>query len=571
MYRRFDAARRKRSFQDSSDLRRERVYFKIPPHFFAAPRHPSANRRSARITLPYTSRAAARRIRAQPTAPGEREATTVHALRIALLFAFVVGCNADETDPESSGGGAGTRGGASSGGSSGSGAAGNGGTAGTNGGGTAGSGSGGTAGAGRGGAAGSSAGVAGSAGALAGSGAAAGAGGSSAGGSSSGPDALEALRAYLAIERASRPPLGEQPFASVALGAEDALTARAMLWDDHVDLVRTERQAESDAKSIRIGDKTLRYDFTVFGAKPATGRSLFLSLHGGGEADASVNDEQWENQKVLYEPEEGIYLAPRAPTNTWNLWHEAHIDGLFTRLIENLIALEDVDPNRVYVMGYSAGGDGVYQLAPRMADSWAAAAMMAGHPNDAKPDSLRNIGFTIHVGAEDSAYDRNLIAGEWNDLLDTLESADPDGYAHEVEVHAGKGHWMDLEDAVAVPWMAEFTRDPLPRRVVWLQDDVPHERFYWLAVPAEEAETATKVVAECDAQTITLETSGIRHLKIRLSDALVDLDQPVSVSQGGAVLFSGPVIRTIGTLAVTLAERGDPALVFPAELTVEAR
>ena len=41
------------------------------------------------------------------------------------------------------------------------------------------------------------------------------------------------------------------------------------------------------------------------------------------------------------------------------------------------------------VVGYSAGGDGVYQLAPRMADSWAAAAMMAGHPNGVSPLSLR--------------------------------------------------------------------------------------------------------------------------------------------------------------------------------------
>jgi dienelactone hydrolase len=32
-------------------------------------------------------------------------------------------------------------------------------------------------------------------------------------------------------------------------------------------------------------------------------------------------------------------------------------------------AMLDVNPNKVYVMGYSAGGDGVWRLAPRMADS----------------------------------------------------------------------------------------------------------------------------------------------------------------------------------------------------------
>ena len=32
---------------------------------------------------------------------------------------------------------------------------------------------------------------------------------------------------------------------------------------------------------------------------------------------------------------------------------------MFMRLIENLVALQEVNPNRVYLMGYSAGGDGV--------------------------------------------------------------------------------------------------------------------------------------------------------------------------------------------------------------------
>lgn len=382
-------------------------------------------------------------------------------------------------------------------------------------------------------------------------------------------DAIAALRAHLALERAARPPLDEQPFASVPLDEQSAEIARELLWEDHVAFVRETRRAEVDANAITIGDKTLRYDARVFGAKPAAGRSLYVSLHGGGEAAPSVNDQQWENQKTLYQPDEGIYLAPRAPTNTWNLWHEAHIDGLLRRLVEALIVFEDVNPNRVYLMGYSAGGDGVYQLAPRMADSWAAAAMMAGHPNDAKPDGLRNIGFTLHVGALDTAFDRNLVAQEWGELLDALRAADPEGYVHEVRIHAGKGHWMDLEDAVAVPWMAQFTRDPAPSRVVWLQDDVPHERFYWLAVPSDQATKGTKVVATRTGQTIRVEAEGVRTLLVRLSDALVDLDQPVTIEAGSTTLFSGPVFRTIGTLAKTLAERGDPALVYSAEVTVE--
>ncbi len=138
---------------------------------------------------------------------------------------------------------------------------------------------------------------------------------------------------------------------------------------------------------------------------------------------------------------------PRAPTDNWNLWHEGHIDPLFDRLIEDMIVFEEVNPNRVYITGYSAGGDGVYQLAPRMADRFAAAAMMAGHPNETSPLGLRNWPFAIHMGDKDAAYKRNEVAAEWRDKLKALREADPQGYEHLVKLHAGRGHWMNGEDA----------------------------------------------------------------------------------------------------------------------------
>ena len=158
-----------------------------------------------------------------------------------------------------------------------------------------------------------------------------------------------------------------------------------------------------------------------FGSDPKTGRSLWISLHGGGSAPASVNDQQWRNQLQLYQPKEGYYVAPRAPTDSWNMWFKPHITPLFDRLIENFVVKHRVNPDKVYVLGYSAGGDGVYQIGPRMADRWAAASMMAGHPNDAKPDNLRNIGFGLFMGGNDSSYNRNGMAKTWKGLFAGLK------------------------------------------------------------------------------------------------------------------------------------------------------
>jgi hypothetical protein len=371
--------------------------------------------------------------------------------------------------------------------------------------------------------------------------------------------AVEALKAGDAEKSASTP-----------LTKDDASKALNILLDRHVAEIKKAREAEVKAKRIEIGDLKMPFAYKIFGEKPKTGRSLFISMHGGGGAPARVNDQQYENQKGLYKPAEGVYLAPRAPSNTWDLWHQSHVDGFFERLIEDMVVFEGVDRDRVYLMGYSAGGDGVYQVAPRMADRFAAASMMAGHPNESSLVGLRNLPFAIHVGANDSAYNRNKIGRERGEMLDELQKADPAGYVHHVEIHPGRPHWMNLEDASAVPWMAGFTRNPVPKKVVWHQDDVTHDRFYWLAVPAGQAKARSTVVASVEGQEIKIEKAeGVDKLIVRLDDRLVDLDKPVKVTSNGKILFEGVVPRTIAHLEKTLKGPGDPKLAFAGEVIVD--
>ena len=337
----------------------------------------------------------------------------------------------------------------------------------------------------------------------------------------------------------------------------------------HATYVRVTRAAEVKEHVLKEGKLAMPFFYKTFGEKPKDGRSLWISMHGGGGAPAWVNDSQYENQKQLYQPAEGIYLAPRAPTDTWNLWHEVHIDRLFARLIEDLLVFENVNPDRVYVMGYSAGGDGVYQLGPRMADTWAAAAMMGGHPNGVSLLSLRNVPFALQVGANDSSFNRNRIGMEYGEQLDRLQKEDSEGYQHFVRIRAGMGHWMNLEDKEALPWMAKFTRNPIPAKIVWKQTGALHDRSYWLAVPRGRAEGDALVVAERKSQKVTVnKVEKVGRLVVRLDDRMMDLDQPVTVEQDGRTLFSGKPIRTIRTLVQTLADRGDPKLMFDAEVEV---
>ncbi len=356
-----------------------------------------------------------------------------------------------------------------------------------------------------------------------------------------------------------------------SLGKTEAEAALGKLWQERAATLRAERADEVKAKSITLGDKTMPWLVKEFGTAPAAGHSLWISLHGGGNAPKELNDGQWKNQIQLYQPEEGIYLAPRAPTNTWNLWHEGHMDALFDRLIEDYVAVAGVNPERVYVMGYSAGGDGVWQLAPRLADRWAAAAMMAGHPGDSSLLPLRNLPFAAFVGGMDAAYKRNTLVAEKIRELDQLQKDDPGGYDHLGRVYPGLPHWMNRKDAESVPWMAQKKRNTWPRKVIWVQDDITHTRFYWLSVPEAEAKAGRKLTAEVEGQTIRLTGDVPPGLALHLSDQLLNLDEPVSLLVAGKEVFQGKVLRTEAALRESLAQRADPTAAAPARLEVPAR
>jgi hypothetical protein len=342
----------------------------------------------------------------------------------------------------------------------------------------------------------------------------------------------------------------------------DALTQRAA--KRHASQLWELREASLEGNVIEHEGKQMPFWYTTYGDAPFGEKSLWISMHGGGGATEEVNTRQWENQKHLYTLEEGVYVAPRAPTNTWNLWHQSHIDPMFEKLITHMVWKEGVDPNKVFIVGYSAGGDGVYQLAPRMADRFAGAGMMAGHPNETVPDGLRNIGFALHVGAEDAAYNRNKIAAEWKEKLTVLHRGDSGGYEHQAVVHEGKGHWMDREEAVALDWLAQFERNPHPQKIVWVQDDVLHKQFYWLAV--EEPKARSKIVASIDGQTITIHESDVSKLTVYLNDKMLAIDKPIIMKYKDTVIGTMQVQREMEVIQKTLR---DPKDYYTAQITFE--
>lgn len=353
------------------------------------------------------------------------------------------------------------------------------------------------------------------------------------------------------------------------LSYEEAQRAKAALVEQWKADMRD--QLRSEYRDYIIRHDTLRMPVWkhIYGNAPMGERSMFISMHGGGGTYHWVNDQQWDNQKHLYRPQEGLYVAPRAPWDEWNMWFKPGIDELFRRLITMAVAFEGVNPDKVYLTGYSAGGDGTWRMAPRMADSWAAASMMAGHPGDVSLLNLRNLPFMIWVGELDSAYNRNTLDAQRGLELDELQKADPKGYVHETHVMQGMGHWMMRADTAAIAWMTQYQRDPYPTRIVWRQDnDVLRNDFYWLHVSNLEIGAGKTIIVHNEGNRIYIDHSDCREITFLLNDVTMNLDHPIHIFYKGHLIHSQRVRRQLSTLRETLYERGDPAYAAPAKLTV---
>lgn len=399
---------------------------------------------------------------------------------------------------------------------------------------------------------------------------------------------------------------------------KDVDAVRQALWQKYkAEQVKDPtRIKEHKSKQLHFGS-VMRYAYRTVGKKPATGYPLYIALHGGGGTTAAVNDGGWRAMQTYYlgSVKQGIYLAPRGVSNRWNLHAMQDSYPLYDRLIENMILFEDVDPNRVYLLGYSAGGDGVYQVTPRMADRFAAANMSAGHHNGVPGTNLYNIPFLMQAGERDTAYSRHKATVLYAQGLAKLQKKYGGGYVYDCFVHVGRGHgivdrdpkegpqvviadinaWLKKGDRKskktntnAIAWVRRHVRNPWPERVVWdigtranrsgskgnLKLWITPNRdkqFYWLDISREDGKKIEgnlidiRIDKAANAITVTKSTTWLRLL---LNGNMLDLSKPVTVTVGGKAFTVSPR-PNLSTMVRTLVDRGDPSYCFEAEITIE--
>lgn len=388
---------------------------------------------------------------------------------------------------------------------------------------------------------------------------------------------------------------------SVLIDNMAVTNARKVIWQQYIQKIKDDKKRlqETVDKVMEYGDVRMRYGLQIIGEPDENGFSLYIALHGGGQSDTpDMNDSQWNHMSVYYKEgiKNGIYVNPRGVRDTWDTHANPESYPLYDRLIENMILYYNADPTRVYLLGFSAGGDGVYMVAPRMADRFAAVNMSAGHPNGTSITNLYNTPIQLQVGELDTTYNRHTITAEYDSKLTALSELYSGGYIHNAYIHYQKGHnffdnklndqmvisdndaWLkDQEykttvttDTNSVHFLDRYIRKSLPERIVWdLGNRAPLRKttsFYWLR--ASHAVNEGEIIANFNKETntITVEKETVNgDFSILLNEDMVDLYLPVMViTPKGS--FTVKLEVSIDIIEATTDERGDANFQFAAEI-----
>jgi hypothetical protein len=308
----------------------------------------------------------------------------------------------------------------------------------------------------------------------------------------------------------------------------------------------------------------------VKGDMPKDGYPVFLYLHGSGP-----RANEWATGLKLakhFNDGPSMYIVPQIPQEgEWYRWWQRSKQWTWEKVLRIILSMPEVNKNRIYVFGISEGGYGSQRLASFYADYWAAAGPMAGGEPliNAPVENLAHVPLSFLTGDRDFMFYRHLLTKTTGEKLDSMQRIHPNEYVHRVKLLEGYGHSIDYTPTT--PWLAQHKRNAQPRHFLWENfemDGLKRKAFYNLQVLEEEDEFRTQYEFTANADnSIDIKVDAVKynptwkdprwginmlfskeftpaqhgHLRIFLSDQLVDLKKKVTVRINGKEVFNGKV------------------------------
>ena len=219
-----------------------------------------------------------------------------------------------------------------------------------------------------------------------------------------------------------------------------------------------------EAATYEYADITLPYRQLKMNQDKAGKSLLVIQLHGG-TARGDDNKAQLEASAVdsveMYlrvHQSKAIFLLPQCSKD--RVWNESSrsvttpMTKVLFHWLQDFMAANDVDANRVYVTGYSAGGSGSWRLLNDYPQSFAAACIAAATPLMVTAEKVKNVPVYAIAGSEDKIMDADAIESFVKSLVSLGDDA-------EFDLLEGKDHFGTCDTGFTkerLDWMFNHKR-----------------------------------------------------------------------------------------------------------------
>ncbi len=305
--------------------------------------------------------------------------------------------------------------------------------------------------------------------------------------------------------------------------------------------------------------------------KPSARAPLLVYLHGGGHGGTKhpghLDNEMawgWGFHRSRMITSTSAACIPRCISDTaLNAWIlDTDIEAL-SQTLDAYLRSFPVDGNRIYLMGTSMGGYGVWKAGAIEADRFAAIASLAAGCAEKKKTALENLAstsFGVFIGSKDRKRLKEAERGKA--VLESL------GITPQWTVYEGSGHALpDTAYGDVDAFFRTHKRDPYPAQLRWHPQVSWKKRFYHLRIDKPQA--GMSVNCDCSANAINITSDKVNALSIYLNDTLVNVDEIVTVTWNGTDVYKDIPGRHLGVLLESLQERSDASQYYTARIDLK--
>jgi len=320
-------------------------------------------------------------------------------------------------------------------------------------------------------------------------------------------------------------------------------------------------QSGSDGKRIFHYSVNVPEDYD-----PAEIYPCLIELTGGNGFSESMFLRSNKIVKYNY-----ILVSPDADYGMW--WEQDQI-LMFEDLLKRIFRDYSVDPDRIYLQGFSNGGIGVYIYGFRHSDCLAAVASLEGYSKIL--DGRRGIETEMSLNMRNTPL--LIMHGEWDDVISIepnrflVEFLKRNSIPHKfIPIH-NEGHNITFAKyhTKIMDFFQSYQRNPAPEKICLIVDDIRYNRNLWIRVDEKmDTKERARVEAERKKEKFVLKTKNVKKVSLLLNDWHYEEGKLYEVLINKKLVFRGALNFDPDVLLDSLENENDYARLYGVHLAFD--